>query len=444
MNYLSKIEIVSHDKRWNQIFDQESIQIRNVLGKHIQAIYHIGSTAIPNMPAKPIIDMMLACDNLHDIDVITEKLTMLGYGMMRRQIIPHCSFITHKQLDNVAFNLHLHERGSPQICRHVNFRDYLTHHPGLAQNYAKLKENLAVTFANDRMSYVLGKDKLVQAIDAKAKRWQERKRDFPKSNTGIPTNQWSDRQIVEATESNLNVHMTHFAQYLDQVEFIRKPGFTLVNSSLSDDTFNYILDGDFSKDEANTKITEVVSYFKQNKIPYSWWVGPTENISDFLTNYSFKNAENNIAMYLDLDAWKDDSKLMPELEIRQAKDEKTLRDFALVLANDKTAFEKYFSWVATVLTDEDPIEYYVGYVDNKPVVRGLSCYFGQVVGLYWLSTAPDERKKGYGTAMQQFRLRRAKVLGYHIAVLQASNEGYALYKKLGYKECGVFREFKFF
>jgi len=87
-------------------------------------------------------------------------------------------------------------------------------------------------------------------------------------------------------------------------------------------------------------------------------------------------------------------------------------------------------------------QYYLGYVDDKPVGRGLSCYYAQVAGLYWLSTAPEARNKGYGTALQQFRLKRAKDLGYHIAVLQASEMGYPLYKKLGYNECGVFSEFK--
>jgi GNAT superfamily N-acetyltransferase len=126
----------------------------------------------------------------------------------------------------------------------------------------------------------------------------------------------------------------------------------------------------------------------------------------------------------------------------QLTDEKTLHDFALVLANDTQAFKTYFSWIASILTDDDPIEYYVGYIDGKPVVRGLTCYYAGVAGLHWLSTAPDERKKGYGNAMQEYRLKRAKELGYHIAALQASSEGYSLYRRLGYKECGIFKEFK--
>jgi GNAT superfamily N-acetyltransferase len=156
----------------------------------------------------------------------------------------------------------------------------------------------------------------------------------------------------------------------------------------------------------------------------------------------YQQTENNIGMYFDLDAWDGSIQPVPSLHIVKATTADTLRDFALVLTNDRNAFQTYFSWVATVLTPEDPIEYYVGYVDGKPVVRGLSCYFAQVVGLHWLSTAPNERHKGYGRAMQQFRLQQAKERGFHVAVLQAEPDAYPLYKKLGYSECGVFKEFK--
>jgi len=81
-------------------------------------------------------------------------------------------------------------------------------------------------------------------------------------------------------------------------------------------------------------------------------------------------------------------------------------------------------------------------LNDKPVVCGSSCYSAQLTGLNNLSTAPDERNKGYAKAMQYYRLKRAKELGYHIAVLQAFREGYPLYTKLGYKECCTFREFK--
>ena len=124
-----KVEIVPYDTKWPELFTQEAHQIQHVLGNHLKEIYHIGSTAIPNMPAKPVIDIMLVCEDLDYIDVITEKLSGLNYHHIRRQIIPHRSFFTRRQDKQISFHLHIHERGSPQIKRHVNFRDYVIAHP---------------------------------------------------------------------------------------------------------------------------------------------------------------------------------------------------------------------------------------------------------------------------------------------------------------------------
>lgn len=440
-----KVEVVPYDKRWSDLFKDEAHCIQKTLGEYLKEIYHIGSTSIPNMPAKPAIDMMLVLDNLNDIQLISEKLTHLNYDPIRRQIIPHVSFFTKRQDQPIRFHLHLHERGSPQISRHINFRDYVIQYPDVAHNYAQLKIQLAAQFENDINSYVSGKNKLVQEIDAKAKLWVGRKKDYLLQNTGPRTEDWSQENRVKAMEANLNAHLTHFAQYLTQVELVRVPGFTLVSTGLAESTFNYALDADFSSSSADEKISEVTDYFNQKNSPFSWWISPhdqPDDLSTHLENKGYENTQNYCAMYFDLDTWDGDIFPMPKLNIIRAIDEKTLQDFASVLANDEAASKIYCSWIASILTDDDPIEYYVGYVDGKPVVRGLSCYFAQVAGLYWLATAPSERRKGYGKAMHEYRLKRAKDLGYHSAVLQASSESYPLYLKLGYKECGCFREYK--
>lgn len=205
------------------------------------------------MPAKPVIDMMLVFDDLDQIDLIKEKLSGINYHNLRRQIIPHQSFFIRRQDNNISFHLHIHEKGSPQIKRHVNFRDYVIQHPDDAKAYAALKINLANQFVDDMNSYVFGKDKLVQEIDAKAKLWPKRKNDYLKENTGTTAKNWPHEKLMKAMIANLNVHMTHFAQYLKQVELIRIPGFTIVNSDLPDDTFNFVLDADFSSADANKK-----------------------------------------------------------------------------------------------------------------------------------------------------------------------------------------------
>jgi GrpB-like predicted nucleotidyltransferase (UPF0157 family)/RimJ/RimL family protein N-acetyltransferase len=440
-----KVEVTSYNPHWPDFFKQEASRIQIVLASHLREIYHIGSTAIPNMPAKPVIDMMLVCENLDEIDSIKEKLTELNYYNLRRQIIPYRSFFIRREDNEITFHLHIHERGSNQINRHVNFRDYVIQHHQDANDYAALKINLAKQFPNDINSYVLGKDKLVQQIDAKAKQWPQRKNNYLSANTGPALAHWSHEKLLKAMATNLNVYMTHFAQYLNQIELIRIPGFTIVNSGLPDETFNDILDADFLAADADKKIQEITNYFAQNNTPFTWWISPydsPEDLPESLKRNGYQNTENKKAMYIDLDKWDEHTHTTSPLEIIRARDEKILHDFALVLANDKKSFQQYFSWIASALTDDDPIEFYVGYVDGKPVVGSSSCYFAQVAGLHVLSTPQDEPRKDYACAIQQYSLNRAKELGYHVAFLLAPNNSDSLYQQIDYKECGIFRAFK--
>lgn len=438
--------LVAYDESWPNRYRLEADKIQSALGDLLMDIHHMGSTAIPHMPAKPVIDILLECDNFDQISTIQTQLQTVGYAYLRRSIIPYFSFFTSNTVDDLRFHIHIYERGDPQIQRHIHFRDYLRQHPEDAQAYRDLKLKLSKLYIDDMHQYVQGKDQFVQTIDMKAKCWPNRRKQFLPSHKR--TFNSDQNTLIKAMEANLNVHMTYFAQYLNQVTLIRIPGYTIVNSGLNDDTFNYVLDTDLIPTDADTKIKEVTDYFRQHHKPFSWWLSPNDKPNDLATrleNNGYQNTENNVAMYLNLDNWDHPSPITApksELTIIRALDEKTLTDFASVLTNDEIAFKTYFSWIAKILTDDDPIEYYVGYVNDKPVVRGLICFYAGVAGLYWLSTALDARHQGYATAMQHFRLTRAKQLGYHLAELQASVEGYPLYKKLGYQECGVFREYK--
>src|SRR4029077_18101513 len=110
---------------------------------------------------KPVIDIMLECEDITKIDEIAKKLQQIGFSPLGRHIIPYWCYFTQRFAENMSYNLHIHERGSPQIKRHVNFKNYVIQHTDIAAQYAALKIKLAKQFANDRFSYVLGKDKLV-------------------------------------------------------------------------------------------------------------------------------------------------------------------------------------------------------------------------------------------------------------------------------------------
>lgn len=447
------IKLIDHSPKWVDYFKEESDQIQNLLGNHLNEIHHIGSTAIAGIAAKPVIDIMLEFKDLDQIDEIWQSLAQLNYRALRGHIGPHRSYFTRRADSDITYHLHLRESGDPQLNRHVNFRNYMNAHPDKAQAYAKLKLNLAQQHIDNINAYVAGKDKFIQEIDRLAKTWPQRRQNFAPANTGQNIGNWSNEKLVKAMEANLNLHMTYYAQYLSQVNFIRVPGYTLVNSALPDAAFNYILEANFSEEEADTLIPAIINNFATycsdlptQKVPFSWWISPCDkpqNLTTLLEKYQLQLAETNMGMYLDLDQYLSSAENKDHLEIKQAKTQTELLDFALALTNDKQAFVDYYSALAAVITDEDPIKFYVGYIDNKPVTRGLVVYLAQVAGIYAISTDPAYRYRGYARIMEEFLLTQAKNLGYHIAVLQAAPTGLAFHQKLGFKECCIFKEYKY-
>ncbi len=85
-------EVITYDPKWPDYYKQESQRLQKALGDHLREIYHIGSTAIPNMPAKPVVDIMLVCENLDAIGPITQALNGLNYYYLSRSFVPHRSF----------------------------------------------------------------------------------------------------------------------------------------------------------------------------------------------------------------------------------------------------------------------------------------------------------------------------------------------------------------
>jgi hypothetical protein len=148
------------------------------------------------------------------------------------------------------------------------------------------------------------------------------------------------------------------------------------------------------------------------------------------------NNENKTAMYLDLDSWDMTPVEKTDLKIIRASSKNELLDFASVLVNDKKALNTYWLWVSEVITDEDPIEFFMGYLNGKPVARGLTCYFAGIAGFYFIAGEQD-----YSDAMRNFQISEAKAKGYHVAVLQISESDSSLYQKDGFKEFCTFRKY---
>lgn len=161
-----RIYMVPHDPQWRQEFENEAEQIAEALGNNVVAVHHMGSTAIPNIYAKPVIDILLVVQDHAVLDAKQDAMEALGYEAFGEFGIPTRRYFRRDNaLGDRTHQVHAFEAGSPQIARHLAFRDYMVAHPEAAQEYSDLKQKLAAEHPNDIEAYMDGKDAFIQEID---------------------------------------------------------------------------------------------------------------------------------------------------------------------------------------------------------------------------------------------------------------------------------------
>ena len=164
--------IEPHRESWKGDFEQEAARIRSALGPALIALHHIGSTAIPDLPAKPIIDIMAEAVSLEALNAHCREMERLGYEVMGEFGIPGRRYF---RKDNAAgirtHQVHAFATGSAHLARHLAFRDYLRAYPETAREYGALKLRLAESCRGDVEAYIEGKDAFVKNVERKALEW---------------------------------------------------------------------------------------------------------------------------------------------------------------------------------------------------------------------------------------------------------------------------------
>jgi GrpB-like predicted nucleotidyltransferase (UPF0157 family) len=164
------VELVPHDPAWADLARHETARLTDALGENVLAVHHIGSTAIPGIRAKPIVDLLPVVRRLTTLDAAQAALEALGYawwgeyGLAGRRYCTLTDPITGKR----RVQLHCYQDGSPAIERHVAFRDYLLAHPDLAQAYDVEKARCRVLHPSDSHAYTDCKDTWIKRIEAEA------------------------------------------------------------------------------------------------------------------------------------------------------------------------------------------------------------------------------------------------------------------------------------
>lgn len=164
------IIVVPYNPKWPEKFREIAIPIRQAMGGIALRIDHIGSTAIPNIAAKPVIDIQISIAVLYNIDPICDALESLDY--VWHEDNPDKTKRYFRE-EGGSRNVHIHVRklGSWSEQYTLLFRDYLRANPKDRDKYGNLKLELAKKFRNDRAGYIEAKDPLIWEITKRAHFW---------------------------------------------------------------------------------------------------------------------------------------------------------------------------------------------------------------------------------------------------------------------------------
>jgi len=191
-----KINIEKYNKEWIVQFEQIKAELCSILIKLCPKIEHIGSTSVPNLAAKPIIDIQVGIENSYDLDKTIEPMINTHYiyyeiynsvmpnrrlfvGLKDKKYIRNFQniyskgdLIPHEKINQLRLtHIHIWEHGTDDWNRHIAFRDYLREHPEIASQYESLKKQLSLKDWKDGNEYNDAKDSFIKTEEAKAILW---------------------------------------------------------------------------------------------------------------------------------------------------------------------------------------------------------------------------------------------------------------------------------
>jgi len=163
------IVLVAYDSAWPAQFDAERERLRGILG-HATPIEHIGSTSVPGLVAKPILDIVIGVSALPEIEAKIPDLEERGYEYVAKfeAELPERRYFRKHDGTRTTVHVHAVVTGGDFWKRHMAFRDHLRAHPAIAQEYAQLKLGLARKHAHDRDAYTDAKSPFIRRVEAQA------------------------------------------------------------------------------------------------------------------------------------------------------------------------------------------------------------------------------------------------------------------------------------
>lgn len=167
----SKYSFSEYCDDWPRDFECTAAEWRTVLGSEVLKIHHIGSTSVPGLAAKPIIDVLPVVKDIGRIDQICPTLEQNGYHSWGEYGIPGRRYFTKDAGSIRKVNVHVFENGNPEIERYLAFCGYLRQHSNVAKEYEALKRGVYRDHPDDIFAYNDGKNEWIRNIQPIANQW---------------------------------------------------------------------------------------------------------------------------------------------------------------------------------------------------------------------------------------------------------------------------------
>ena len=170
-----KVRLHSYNPIWSAAYETEADALKKIFGNSLIQIEHIGSTAIPGIKAKPIIDILISVNRIGVAEEMIPEMEALSYEHRGEFGIPGRRYFRKFTNGERSHHVHIYQSGHKAITRYLDFRDYLRIHPDRAQAYSQLKEELAVNFRDDRAMYSESKTDFILETNRLAAEWRKGK-----------------------------------------------------------------------------------------------------------------------------------------------------------------------------------------------------------------------------------------------------------------------------
>lgn len=159
--FMRKFIVVPYNDKWPEMFEAESLLIKTLLGGMAKDVHHIGSTSVPGLSAKPVIDILLEVSDFNELDKYHSVMAHAGYVARGENGIEGRRYFI-KGGDQRSHQVHAFAVGDMQVLRHLAFRDYLRRNKDIAEEYAGIKHAAALLSRNDAHRYSALKGKFIE------------------------------------------------------------------------------------------------------------------------------------------------------------------------------------------------------------------------------------------------------------------------------------------